>query len=121
MLNILEPVSLHPRTRASAFNSCVQVVEIKLQVELEERRKKALHLQKASRKGMAPGEAFPLSDRVLPQSCAHRHREQGGIPGGCLLRPRKLVVPGDPLARGAAAWAACSRACDVCWLSQSLG
>lgn len=34
----------------SSASSC-QVVEIKLQVELEEKRKKALSLQKVSRKG----------------------------------------------------------------------
>lgn len=42
---------VHPPRQASSSAASYQVVEIKLQVELEEKRKKALNLQKVSRKG----------------------------------------------------------------------
>lgn len=99
------------------FNSSIQVVEIKLQVELEQKRKKALHLQKVSRKGMVLGKAFPLADRILPRSCARRHLATQWLPRG-LPAPalRELVAPGDHFALGAAALAACSHF-EICWLS----
>lgn len=86
------------------FNACVQVVEIKLQVELAEKRKKALRLQKASRRGMVLVKPSPSRTVFCPSPELVAPSGTVASQEAACSALRGLVAPGDRLALGQLLW-----------------